>query len=511
MKIPLQLLLDHVENVVGHIVNPSNNQPAITSKGWYQMQYWNPLWLDQEGVLLFGKKEDFPDSLEDQGIISVGKPSQTLLAHNDVLWFEEREEALAENALYFQLQQIMLRFSRLDDELNQILHMHGSLQQLTEKAYSFFENPILIHDQDFYQLAAAGLTEQDHQWDYDANIEQYRVPYDVINDFKINQDYLDTMQTRKTSIFPADTFGYQILYLNLWYYGEYRGRILIDETRRPLLPSDAYLLEVFAEIVKEYFRSSLYLRNMHNYQLSKLLQTMLTGEPTDESLLSTRLLYSGWAVQDDYFCACFFPLTNDFYTHAISYHCRQLSEKFPHSCVFEQEKHIVLLINASLSECSIQRFQSDIAIYLRDGLMKAGISSVGHDLNEFYYYHQQAIKAYETGLQQDPTFWSYPFDRYRSSFILHHALKVFPAHFLCCPELEILKKYDQEHGSQLMETLRCYLTHERALLKTAELLDIHRTTLLYRIRRIEELTGLVLEDEKVRFDLLMSFRLGAGI
>lgn len=44
----------------------------------------------------------------------------------------------------------------------------------------------------------------------------------------------------------------------------------------------------------------------------------------------------------------------------------------------------------------------------------------------------------------------------------------------------------------------CYLTNERALLHTAELMDIHRTTLLYRIRRIEELTGL---------DLLLSFHL----
>ena len=44
----------------------------------------------------------------------------------------------------------------------------------------------------------------------------------------------------------------------------------------------------------------------------------------------------------------------------------------------------------------------------------------------------------------------------------------------------------------------CYLTNERALLHTAELIDIHRTTLLYRIRRIEELTGL---------DLLLSFHL----
>ena len=500
MKIPMQLLLDHVHNVKGHL-SFSSDTPL---NGWYQIQSWHPSWLHQSGILLFAPADEFPDSLEHHGLISVGEPSEALLTHNDILWFELPVDA---EDLYLQLQQIILRFSRLDDELNQILHMHGSLQQLTEKAVSFFDNPIMIHDQDFYQLAAAGLTEQDHQWEYDATSDQYRVPYEIINDFKINSDYLDTMQTRKPSIFPAETFGYQILYLNLWYYGEYRGRILVDETRRSLLPSDAYLLENFTEIVKEYFRSSLYLRNMHNYQLARLLQAMLAGEPADQNILSTRLLYSGWTIQDDYFCACLFPQAADFYTHAMQYHCKQLSEKFPQSCVFEQENHIVVLMNASLSDCNVQQFQNEIAVYLRDGLMKAGISATGHDLNDFFYYHQQALMAYETGRQKQPTFWSYAFDQYRTDFILQHAMQTFPVRFLCRPELEILRAYDQSHSSMLEETLRCYLTNERALLHTAELMDIHRTTLLYRIRRIEELTGLQLDDEQTRFDLLLSFHL----
>ena len=87
------------------------------------------------------------------------------------------------------------------------------------------------------------------------------------------------------------------------------------------------------------------------------------------------------------------------------------------------------------------------------------------------------------------------------------AMQTFPVRFLCRPELEILRAYDQTHSSMLGETLRCYLTNERALLHTAELMDIHRTTLLYRIRRIEELTGLQLDDEQTRFDLLLSFHL----
>ncbi|WP_028694769.1 PucR family transcriptional regulator [Pseudomonas cremoricolorata] len=57
-----------------------------------------------------------------------------------------------------------------------------------------------------------------------------------------------------------------------------------------------------------------------------------------------------------------------------------------------------------------------------------------------------------------------------------------------------LADYDAHNGSQLIHTLRVFLQHNRSWQKSALLLNVHKQTLVYRVRRIEEITGRSLDD-----------------
>ncbi|MCD8249569.1 MAG: helix-turn-helix domain-containing protein, partial [Lachnospiraceae bacterium] len=70
-----------------------------------------------------------------------------------------------------------------------------------------------------------------------------------------------------------------------------------------------------------------------------------------------------------------------------------------------------------------------------------------------------------------------------------------------------LEKYDRKHGTSLRETLRVYLDHDRNLARTSDELYIHRSTLQYRLEKIENLTGFDLSDPETRFQLLFTYRL----
>ena len=50
-----------------------------------------------------------------------------------------------------------------------------------------------------------------------------------------------------------------------------------------------------------------------------------------------------------------------------------------------------------------------------------------------------------------------------------------------------------------------YLSLERNALQTANALFIHRSTLFYRLERIQKLTKLNLDDAKIRLVLQLSF------
>lgn len=69
-----------------------------------------------------------------------------------------------------------------------------------------------------------------------------------------------------------------------------------------------------------------------------------------------------------------------------------------------------------------------------------------------------------------------------------------------------LLEYDAATGSSLLETLQCYLDCKN-LSEAARLLHLHRQSLLYRINKIEELTGLSLKNADNFFLLEICVRL----
>ena len=61
-----------------------------------------------------------------------------------------------------------------------------------------------------------------------------------------------------------------------------------------------------------------------------------------------------------------------------------------------------------------------------------------------------------------------------------------------------LINYDEVHGSDLVFTLTVYLKNEGHVAGSAEVLFLHRNSVLYRLQRIQELSGLDIRDSQVR-------------
>ncbi|MEE9201954.1 MAG: helix-turn-helix domain-containing protein [Dehalococcoidia bacterium] len=70
-----------------------------------------------------------------------------------------------------------------------------------------------------------------------------------------------------------------------------------------------------------------------------------------------------------------------------------------------------------------------------------------------------------------------------------------------------LSEYDRRRRGELLKTLDALL-RQPTLAATATTLNVHRNTLLYRLRRIGHLTGLNLEDPETRLSLSLAFRAG---
>lgn len=79
------------------------------------------------------------------------------------------------------------------------------------------------------------------------------------------------------------------------------------------------------------------------------------------------------------------------------------------------------------------------------------------------------------------------------------------ANALMHPALETLRRYDEANRTNLLNTLRVYLDYDRNAQQCANVLYLHRNSLQYRVRRIQEIAGINLDSSEERTYLRLSF------
>jgi sugar diacid utilization regulator len=76
--------------------------------------------------------------------------------------------------------------------------------------------------------------------------------------------------------------------------------------------------------------------------------------------------------------------------------------------------------------------------------------------------------------------------------------------YLGHPAVVKISRYDRQHNNNLRDVLYAYLMNDRNLVRTAEVMHMHRNTVFYKINQIKELIGLDLEDGRLQQDFLLS-------
>jgi hypothetical protein len=70
-----------------------------------------------------------------------------------------------------------------------------------------------------------------------------------------------------------------------------------------------------------------------------------------------------------------------------------------------------------------------------------------------------------------------------------------------------LVEHDEQHGSDLVPTLRAWLDHFGDNIAAATSLHVHPNTFRYRLKRVSEVSGIDLDDRDERLSLMLQFRI----
>lgn len=249
-----------------------------------------------------------------------------------------------------------------------------------------------------------------------------------------------------------------------------------------------YIVDVIGSKLETYFKNIIDAnQKLANIIFNNMInRKMLTNDEYE------KLAILGWKKESNYVLLLIENLT-----HAFEKDLNNLIENsYPNEALFIKfnRNHIVLL-NTHIADKDI--FVSELKHILKDdNNLKALISSNFNkleDLNSNYIQLSNMIRHLENGI--------YDYSKDKINLLIKSNL--INDNFIS-KELIKLKEFDTENDDELLETLYVYLACERSYVKTSELLNLHRNTIVYRINKIEGIINLDLDCIHERLHILLS-------
>lgn len=399
------------------------------------------------------------------------------------------------------------RYHQFEASINNVIVNEGTLDDLCRIGCNFFRNPMYIHDNMFTVIALPKYVEGMLKFEKTKTSNNIHIPLWLINDFKYDEAYQETLTRKHASIWGIDQYPRTMrsLYVNLWEGNYYLGRLLINELESTIKPGQFILAEIFAEYIKLIMRRDLLSPNKHYRDYEDTVRTILRGETADKRDLDEFLQILNWDKNDRYICIKMQSQDPTILIKSDSALRSQISSMFAGSFDFFHEQKLCLIINATKSGTDMESIKSALAPLVRESVMYCGISNPVNGVFNLRTGFDQTDWVLEY-IGQKKEHWLMMFGECFLSYMLNITSKTMPAESLVSSRLLNLIRIDEEKNTEYARTLRCYLKNERSIPKTSEELIIHRTTLQYRLQKIEELTKFDLDNENTRLYLLLSYK-----
>ncbi|MDO8673134.1 MAG: helix-turn-helix domain-containing protein, partial [Dehalococcoidia bacterium] len=255
--------------------------------------------------------------------------------------------------------------------------------------------------------------------------------------------------------------------------------------------------------------------------LGDFLDDLLTGNFATEQALAARARVLGYDIAIPYAVLVFGldavsvgsgdmqKLRHDFIAHVSDAVVRQQS----HALLSAKEDTITVLFptEANGDHVAIKRnaeqIRRQVAGRFEGNSVSAGIGRFYPQVRDLQKGYREAERALTIGQKLLGGSRTVHFDDlgiFRLLFLLQGSPELVAFYD---ETLSSLVEYDRLHEAQLVKTLETYFTCHGNLSKTAEVLYLHRNTLIYRMDRIAEITGLDLDSPEDRLSLQVALKI----
>lgn len=464
-------------------------------------------WLEQKGIRGHSQLEPDSPSLKTVEWLTDAPPrpgrlyvvpshsfgeGAILTYENGILFFENEEP----ETLFNELTNAFHYYNTLENEMLEQALKKDALSGLADTAWKIFGTDVIIRSIDRHPLAKNTSCTPEVLYAC-----RHLSETAVINCDASEYPYENLLQQLTWQPSPE----YYTLKSTLWYMDHLIGEIIVYQYKKPLNTGVFYMLGLFTTIVS----SCIALRPERYFNmtyLEKELVRILEGDDAETDNVLIALHNLGWEDGGLYSLA----LVDQYSARLLSEPLSELVGLPGHPCHLIPYHSQETAADGSNPDAMLILCNSSQDPEITDKLIRTveanapetwlGVSMPFYELEKLKIYYDQALFAIQYGK-------THGIRRIQSIQIIPQALSSVLADnkrtkMLLHPDIDALRRYDQEHQTAYLHTFRIFLYHGRNYQATARILGLHQNTLRYRLRKIEELIGGNLYDVAYREQMM---------
>ncbi len=381
------------------------------------------------------------------------------------------------------------------------------LESIVAIAYKALGNPVIVNDKSWKALAIASDVKETDDIAWNEFMSNGALSLEVAS-INIKEKLTDRIEQSETPLWcKAANMKYPRLFCRVSVGSRPVATVAVIEYYKPFRERDYLLLSMLANAISAEMQKNKFLHYTRGLLYEEFIVDLIEERLKNPSIIEEKVKSLNLGLKK-----YIHVITIDVKEFDITYfsipYMRDYLEKMigGSKAIIYNDK--ITMITSYAGEREI--FESD-AVKLRDFLkdygLHGGLSRAFTKLEDLRGHYHQSLQALELGTHIDSDVTIYPYDDYAIYHIAKACADSSDLKQFYHPKLEYLMQYDAEHKTSFTDSLYMFLKHSRNITNTAKALHLHRNSMIYHLKRIEEILNFSLSDNEMLLHIELSFRL----
>ncbi|MGH0054411.1 MAG: PucR family transcriptional regulator [Sphaerochaetaceae bacterium] len=393
--------------------------------------------------------------------------------------------------------------------LNTMLVENKDLQKIVDVACNFLQNPLIVQDRSFHLLCYSKVYVVD-EWLFKEITDAKFTPYAIIKHLRTTT-FTKVYNSRYPVLIPKDEqIPNDTLAPRIDIQGKPVGHVSLIAFAKPFGKDDQAYMKVLSEVISQWLQRNDALKYTKSFRYESFFANLLDGRRMDTSLLENEMKMLDISFDGDIQILTVKDRFKSRPNTPLYYIRDRISQSFHQVKSVIYKNSVAFIISHAKDVPIIQgNLHQKIKSIMTENKMVCGISRPFADIARLPEFYKQSLVAIDIGLSLDDAQNKSIF--FYEDCCIYHALDLLaeklPYDMFCIPDVLGLLEYDTKNNTNYLASLYIYLINGCNVKRAAEVLNIHRNTMAYRIECIVGKLSCDLNDTDVAFAIQLSVRI----